>query len=95
MEPQFSVVSYVFLLLPLAVLLAWAWTGVWAWRDAQRRGKPPALVALLVLLAAWPLGLLVWLMIRPDVQYIVNPGTFNYSGTDNAWAVGVQAKVTF
>lgn len=36
-----------------------------------------------------------WLMIRPDVQYIVNPGTFNYSGTDNAWAVGVQAKVTF
>lgn len=36
-----------------------------------------------------------WLMIRPDVQYIVNPGTFNYSRTDNAWAVGVQAKVTF
>jgi len=34
-------------------------------------------------------------MIRPDVQYIVNPGTFAYNGTDNAWAVGVQAKVTF
>lgn len=66
MEPQLSVVTYVLLLLPLAVLLAWAWTGVWAWRDAQRRGKPPALVVLLVLLAAWPLGLLVWLLIRPD-----------------------------
>jgi porin len=36
-----------------------------------------------------------WLMIRPDVQYIVNPGTFAYTRTDNAWALGVQAKVTF
>lgn len=36
-----------------------------------------------------------WLMIRPDVQYIVNPGTFAYTRTDNAWALGVQTKVTF
>ncbi|MGH8038207.1 MAG: carbohydrate porin [Stenotrophomonas sp.] len=36
-----------------------------------------------------------WLMIRPDLQYIVNPGTFAYTGTDNAWAFGVQAKVIF
>ena len=34
-------------------------------------------------------------MIRPDVQYIVNPGTFAYTRTDNAWALGVQTKVTF
>lgn len=36
-----------------------------------------------------------WLMIRPDVQYIVNPGTFAYARTDNAWALGIQAKVNF
>jgi porin len=36
-----------------------------------------------------------WLMIRPDLQYIVNPGTFAYTRTDNAWALGVQAKVIF
>lgn len=36
-----------------------------------------------------------WLMIRPDLQYIVNPGTFAYTRTDNAWAFGVQAKVIF
>jgi porin len=36
-----------------------------------------------------------WLMIRPDVQYIVNPGTFSYKQTDNALAVGLQVKATF
>ncbi|MFT4249721.1 MAG: carbohydrate porin [Pseudomonas sp.] len=36
-----------------------------------------------------------WLMIRPDLQYIVNPGTFSYKQTDNALAIGVQVKVTF
>ena len=36
-----------------------------------------------------------WLMLRPDVQYIVNPGTFSYAQTENAWAVGLQAKITF
>jgi porin len=36
-----------------------------------------------------------WLMLRPDVQYITNPGTFAYTQTDNALAVGLQAKITF
>ena len=36
-----------------------------------------------------------WLMLRPDVQYITNPGTFSYAQTDNALAVGLQAKITF
>jgi porin len=36
-----------------------------------------------------------WLMLRPDVQYVVNPGTFAYAQTDNAWVVGLQAKITF
>lgn len=36
-----------------------------------------------------------WLMLRPDVQYITNPGTFAYTRTDNALAVGLQAKITF
>ncbi|MCW0412996.1 Porin B [Xanthomonas sacchari] len=35
------------------------------------------------------------LMLRPDVQYIVNPGTFAYARTDNALAVGLQVKLTF
>jgi hypothetical protein len=38
-----------------------------AFHDARRRGKPPVLVAMLVLLCAWPLSVLVWLALRPDV----------------------------
>ena len=36
-----------------------------------------------------------WLLVRPDAQYIVHPGTYSYSHTDNALAVGMQLKVTF
>ncbi len=36
-----------------------------------------------------------WLSLRPDVQYITNPGTFRYKNTDNVLALGLQAKITF
>jgi hypothetical protein len=35
-------------------------------QDARRRGKPPMLVALLVLMT-FPLGLLIWIVFRPEV----------------------------
>ncbi|MFT4053448.1 MAG: carbohydrate porin [Novosphingobium sp.] len=34
-----------------------------------------------------------WLNIRPDVQYIVDPGAFSYRKTDDALALGVQVKM--
>jgi hypothetical protein len=40
---------------------------IWAYRDAERRGKPGWLVALLVALLSWPLSLVVWLLFRPGV----------------------------
>lgn len=53
---------------PLILIpVAWIWSGVLAFHDARRRGKPPVLVAMLVLLCAWPLSVLVWLALRPDV----------------------------
>jgi len=36
-----------------------------------------------------------WLIVRPDLQYIVHPGTYSYRHTPNAIAVGVQLKVVF
>lgn len=36
-----------------------------------------------------------WLLLRPDAQYIVDPGTYSYRQTDNALAVGLQVKLTF
>ncbi len=37
----------------------------WAYGDAEKRGKSGCLVALLVFLATWPVGLIIWLLIRP------------------------------
>ncbi|ALJ00907.1 hypothetical protein [Rufibacter tibetensis] len=39
---------------------------IWAYRDAERRGKSGILIAILVAFAAWPLGLVIWLLIRPS-----------------------------
>ena len=38
---------------------------VWAYVDAEDRGKSGPCVAVMVTVVAWPLGLLVWLFVRP------------------------------
>ena len=49
----------------VAGILAFALV-LWATaRDARRRGKSPLLVILLVLIS-FPLGLIVWLLFRPE-----------------------------
>ncbi|EKM99826.1 MULTISPECIES: carbohydrate porin [unclassified Acidocella] len=35
-----------------------------------------------------------WLQIHPNVQYVMDPGTFSYSHIPNAWAFGLQVKAT-
>lgn len=42
------------------------WTLIWTYRDANARGKSGCLVTLVVFLLSWPIGLLVWLIFRPD-----------------------------
>ena len=36
-----------------------------------------------------------WLQLHPNVQYVMDPGTFSYKHYDNAWVFGIQTKVTF
>ncbi|NNM56116.1 MAG: carbohydrate porin [Acidocella sp.] len=36
-----------------------------------------------------------WLLIHPNVQYVINPGTFSYKHIPNAWVFGFETKVTF
>jgi hypothetical protein len=50
----------------LGMLALWLWSVVWAYGDAERRGKSGCLVALLVMLVSWPLGLLIWVIFRPE-----------------------------
>lgn len=55
----------VFIIL-LPVFTVWISTLVWVYRDAERCGKPGILVALMIGVLFWPLGLLVWLILRQD-----------------------------
>jgi len=48
-----------------AIFLAVSSTSIWAFFDARNRGRSGCLVALMVLLLGWPLGLIVWLVFRP------------------------------
>lgn len=52
--------------LGLVVLAAWAGSVAWVWRDAERRGQPGFIVAVLVALLCWPVSVGVWLLARPN-----------------------------
>lgn len=51
----------------LLVMTAFAASVAWVWRDANRRGQPGFIVAVLVVFLFWPLSLIVWLLARPAV----------------------------
>jgi hypothetical protein len=59
-------VSLVGVIVALAFLAVFIYSIVWAYGDAERRGKSGCLVALLVFLLTWPVGLIIWLLIRPE-----------------------------
>ena len=54
-------------LFPLGLLLLglFGFSVAWVWRDANRRGQPGFIVAVLVAFLWWPLSLIVWLLARP------------------------------
>lgn len=39
---------------------------LWAFGNARARGKSGCLVAILVAFLSWPLGLVAWVVFRPD-----------------------------
>jgi flagellar basal body-associated protein FliL len=49
----------------VVVAAAFAGSIAWVWRDAERRGQPGFIVAVLVAFLFWPLSLIVWLAARP------------------------------
>lgn len=58
------IIAIIITLICLAIYIA---SIVWVYRDANRRGKSGILVALLVALISWPIGLVVWLIVRDKV----------------------------
>ncbi len=61
---------FAFLILPFILLILGLliWSLVWAYGDAEKRGKPGWLVVLMVLFVNWPFSLLVWLVFRPELK---------------------------
>ena len=57
---------FVMLCVGLPMLIVFLASVIWSYRDAEKRGKSGCLVAALVFLATWPVGLIIWLIIRPD-----------------------------
>ena len=53
----------------LALLAIYVATIIWAYGDATARGKSGCLVALVVAFLSWPIGLIVWLVFRPNGRH--------------------------
>lgn len=47
-------------------LVLYFWSFIWAYKDAENRGKNGWAVALLMVLVFWPLSLLFWVVVRPE-----------------------------
>ncbi len=45
---------------------------IWVAKDAELRGKSGILLAVLIFFT-WPLGLLVWVVARPELRYVPRP----------------------
>ena len=58
----------------IVFLSIWIGSIVWAYGDAETRGKTAWLVAVMVAFLQWPMGLVVWLVFRPKGQEQPTPG---------------------
>ncbi|WP_299986713.1 hypothetical protein [uncultured Pontibacter sp.] len=62
----FTGLGLIGILIGIVLLVFVLWSVIWSYNDARRRGKSPWLVALMVLFMVWPIGLIVWLLLRPQ-----------------------------
>jgi len=72
MEDIFAGIGLIGIILGFALLVLYIWSVIWAYKDANRRGKSGWLVAIMVALLSWPVGLVVWLLFRPTAPTALN-----------------------
>lgn len=60
--------SVVVAIVAVALCLLWIVSIVWAYHNAQSRGKSGCLVALLIIFLTWPVGFIAWLVFRPNCR---------------------------
>ena len=64
-----GVAAGIMLLFGLTMICLYIYSVIWAYGDAEQRGKPGCLVALLVMFFSWPLGLIMWVVFRPEQRW--------------------------
>jgi hypothetical protein len=64
---SFGIIELLMIAAAVLLLAAFIASIVWVWRDAERRGQPGFIVAVLVAFLFWPFSLIVWLLARPQV----------------------------
>jgi hypothetical protein len=67
MNFEFGMTDLVIIAAAVLLLSAFVASIAWVWRDADRRGQPGFIVAVLVAFLLWPFSLIVWLLARPQV----------------------------
>ncbi|GHA79458.1 hypothetical protein [Pontibacter akesuensis] len=66
MEESLLGLGIVGIVIALIIFIVYIWSIFWSYKDAERRGKPGWLVAIVVAFLAWPIGLILWLVVRPS-----------------------------
>jgi uncharacterized membrane protein len=63
---------WIFFIIPLSfvILGLLIWSLIWAYKDAENRGKSGWLVVLMIFFMNWPMSLLIWMVFRPDMKPI-------------------------
>jgi hypothetical protein len=63
---------WIFFLIPLFIVMfgVLIWSLIWAYKDAEKRGKSGWLVVLMIFFLNWPTSLLVWLVFRPELKIV-------------------------
>lgn len=62
----FAGLGLIGILISIVLFVFVVWSVIWSYNDARNRGKSPWLVALMVLFMVWPVGLVLWLLLRPQ-----------------------------
>ena len=61
---------WIFFIIPFIIVIfgLLVWSLIWAYKDAEKRGKSGWLVVLLIFFMNWPMSLLIWLVFRPEIK---------------------------
>ena len=65
--------SWFIILFGLVYIVLYFWSLRWLYSDAQKRNNTGCLMVAIIGMFAWPIGLIIWLLARPEPIKLVEP----------------------